>query len=278
MLFLFFGISAISIWFSAKSAAQETARIPAANFRVGERLTYNFSFEKFKDVAYAELFVASRGKLEGRNAVELYSKFKTVNILSAAFYLIDETRTTFVSSENGLPLYSRRISNAGVLPQEETKSHLITPAANYDLLSMIYQARNAGGIGNFQFEENGRIYNANFTAIGNERVKTDAGEFETAISTLQSDFLTENGIREFRINFSVDEHKIPVLLRVKTAKGEFRGTLSSIQTIDETPDATPATIQTPTVIATPKPIATPTPYIENQPLSSELPFALGETL
>lgn len=278
VLFSFFGISFLSFWIGEKSAAQESARTPATNFRVGERLTYNFSFERFKDVAYAELFVASRGKLEGRDAVELQSKFKTVNLLSAAFYLIDETRTTFVSTESGLPLYSRKVSNAGVLPQEEIKNYLITPATNFDLLTMLYQTRNTGGIGNFQFQENGRVYNINFTPTGNERVKTDAGDFETVITTVQSDFLTENEIKELRINFSVDEQRIPVLLRFKTAKGEFRGSLSSIQVIDETPDATPTAVQTPVVVSTPKPVATPTPYIENQPLLPELPFVLGETL
>ena len=279
-LFLFLGISAFSFFYGEKSAAQEPARTAAlaANLRVGERLTYNFSFEKFKDVAYGEFFVASRGKLEGRDVVELHSKFKTVNLLSAAFYLIDETRTTFVSTESGLPLYSRKVSNAGVLPQEDVKNYLVTPAVNFDLLTMIYQARNEGGTGNFQFQENGRIYNANFTPTGTERVKTDAGDFETTVSTVQSDFLIENGIKELRINFSADEQHIPVLLRIKTAKGEFRGALSSIQNTSETPEATPVSIQTPVAIITPKPILTPTPYIENQALVPELPFVLGETL
>ncbi len=96
VLFLFFGISSLSFWFGEKSAAQVTAaRTPATNFRVGERLTYSFSFERFNDVAFAELFVVSRGKLEGKDAVELHSKFTTVNFLSAAFYLIDETRNDF---------------------------------------------------------------------------------------------------------------------------------------------------------------------------------------
>ena len=76
VLFLFLGISAVSFWFGEKSAAQEAVRMPAGNYRVGEKLTYNFSFENFKDVAYAELFVASRGKLEGRNAVELRENLK----------------------------------------------------------------------------------------------------------------------------------------------------------------------------------------------------------
>lgn len=278
VLFLLLGISSLSFWFGEKSAAQEAARTLPTDYRVGERLTYSFSFEKFNDVAFAEISVVSRGKLEGKDAVELHSKFKTVNLLSAAFYLIDETRTTFVSTETNLPLYTKRVSNAGVTPLEEVKNYLNTPATNFDLLTMIYQARYAGGIGSFQFQENGRIYNANFTPMGNERVKTDAGDFETTVSTVQSDFLTENGIKELKINFSVDEQRIPAVIRFRTDKGEFRGSLSSLQVIDETPDATPTPIQTPVVIATPKPIVTPTPYVDNQPLLPELPFVLGETL
>jgi hypothetical protein len=279
-LFLFLAAGFLSFGTGGEISAQEAVRTTTAgNFRVGERLTYNFSFEKFYDVAYAELYVVSRGRLDGRDAVEIQSKFRTVNILSAAFYMVDESRTTFASPENGLPLYTRKVSNAGVLPQEDVKNYLNAPAANFDLLTMLYQARTAGGIGNFQFQENGRVYNANFTTTGSERVKTDAGEFETIISTVQSDFLVENGIREMRINFSTDEHKVPVLLRFKTDKGEFRGALSSLQIISETPEATPLPLQTPVAVAaTPKPVVTPTPYLENQPLLPELPFVLGETL
>lgn len=274
-LFLFLAFSAGTFFFGEKSSAQTAT----GNFRVGERLTYNFSFENLKDVAFAELHVASRGKLENKDAVELHSKFKTVNLLSAVFYLIDETRTTFASVENGLPLFTRRVSNVGVSPLEETKNFLVTPAANLDLLAMLYQARHAGGVGNFQFQENGRIYNANFTATGNEKVKTDAGDFDTSISLVQSDFLIENGIKELRINFSADEQKIPVLIRAKTSKGEFRGSLSSQQNTAETPEVIPTPSQTTIVtIPTPKPVVTPTPYIENQTLAPELPFVLGETM
>lgn len=275
-LFLFIAVSACTLfWFGEKSSAQTAA----GNFRIGERLTYNFSFEKFKDVAYAEIYVVSRGRLEGKDAVELSAKFKTVNFLSAAFYMIDENRTTFASVENGLPLFTKKVSNAGVSPIEEDKNYLVTPATNYDLLTMIYQARNANGVGSFQFQENGKIYNANFTTTGNEKVTTDAGEFDTAISLVQSDFLTENGIKDLRINFSSDEKRIPVLMRIKTAKGEFRGSLSSVQNISETPENSPTPSQTPiAVVPTPRPIVTPTPYINNQPLLPELPFDLGETL
>ena len=256
-LFLLLGISLLSFQFAETGRAQITVRTPAEGFRTGERLTYNFSFERFKNVAFAEIYVVSRGKLEGRDAFELRSKLKTLDLFSAAFYLIDESRTTFASAENGLPLYIRKVSNTSGLPQEDVKNFLIAPAVNHDLLTLIYQARQTGGIGNFQFQENGRIYNAGFTPMGNERVKTDAGEFETVISAVQSEFLTENGIRDLRINFSVDAARIPVQIRFRTDKGEFRGALASLQIIDESPEPTvgfptpaPRTSITPTPIPT----------------------------
>ena len=274
-----FFVFAMSLW--ERVSAQNTVKAQtASNFRIGERLTYNFSFEKFDNVAYAEIYAVSQGKLGERNAVELRSKFKTVDLLSAAFYLLDETRTTFASSENGLPLYIRNTTNASVMPKETINNYLVSPTTNYDWLTLIYQARNAGGIGSFQLSENERLYNVNFTPMGNEPVKTDAGEFETSVSNVQSLFLTEKGITNFRINFSVDEARLPVLIRFKTAKGEFRGEIASIQVIETQTDTapTPTPVATPRPTATPKPISTPAPFVENQPLLPELPFVLGETL
>lgn len=274
-----FFVCGVAVW--EKVSAQGAVKAQTlSNFRIGERLTYNFSFEKFDNVAYAETYVVSQGKLGEKNAVELRSKFKTVDLLSAAFYLIDETRTTFASAENGLPLYVRNTTNASVLPKETINNYLVAPTTNYDWLTLIYQVRNSGGIGSFQLSENDKIYNVNFTPTGNERVKTDAGEFETAVSGVQSNFFNERGITNFRINFSVDEARLPVLIRFKTAKGEFRGEIASIQVIDNQtePVVTPTATPTPRPTATPKPVATPPPYLENQPLLPELPFVLGESL
>jgi hypothetical protein len=64
---------------------------------IGERLTYTISFDKFDNVAYAEIFTASRGKLAGRDAIEIRSKLKTYDFLGAAFYPINEVRKTFAS-------------------------------------------------------------------------------------------------------------------------------------------------------------------------------------
>jgi hypothetical protein len=264
---------------------QDAQKNPASPYRVGERLSYNLSLGKFTDAGYAEIYVVSRGKLSGKDAVELQAKFKTANLVSA-FYLVDETRLTYASTETNLPLYSKTVSNEGVLPREAAKNFLINPAVYPDLLTAIYHARSLNGNGNITFQENERTFGVTLqSAAAAERVKTDAGEFETTVSTLQSLYFDELGWTNVRINFSNDETRLPVLVRFKTQKGEFRAALASIQLIlpesqvEPTPVLTPVTaVPTPQPVQTPRPQPTPTPYVENQPLPEDLPFRLGETL
>ena len=279
LLFVFLAFNAFFLFQNSSSAQVQT--LPPTSFKIGERLTYNISFEKFKNSAYAELYTVSRGKLGEKDAVELRSKIKTNELVSAAFYLLDEKRTTFAAAETGLPLYVRKVSNAGVLPEETINNYLIEPTLGYDLLTLIYQIRKVGGIGTFSLVEDGKTYNVSLQTAVSERVETDAGGFETSVSTVTSDYLTEKGIQNLRVNFSVDEQRIPVLIRLKTAKGTFRAELASIQIIEpetETGVPTPTPNASPTPIRTPTPVPTPAPYIENQPLSADLPFKLGETL
>lgn len=261
--------------------AQESAKVSSpSGFQIGEKLTYNVSFNGYDNVAFAEIYVASRGKFGGKDAVELRSRLKTLDLVSAAFYPVDESRTTFVSVETGLPLYARREANMGILPKETSYNFLDSPAIGYDLLALIYKFRNSGGSGAFTLLENGNNYEVALKASGNEKVKTDAGEFDTVIFGSQSSFFTENGIENLRVNISLDDKKVPVMIRFRTSKGEFRATLSGIQVTEPEPDVqpTPIPLATPKPTSTPKPVATPTPYIENQPLLPELGFEVGETL
>ena len=262
------------------SAQMETVRnaTPISNFQVGERLTYSISFGQFANAGFAEIYVVSRGKLADKDAVELRSKIKTNDLVSAAFYMIDESRTTFASNETGLPMYVKKTKNSGILPEETVTNYLNMPTLSYDFLTMIYQARNTGGIGSFPFSEDEKSYTMTFQTAGAEKIKTDAGDFETSISLVQSEYLTEKGLKDFKINFNNSGQKVPVQVRFKTTKGEFKAVLTSIQTIVEETETTPTPIPIQTPRTAPTPIATPTPYLENQPLLSELPFELGEML
>lgn len=265
---------------AAAQNAVRTSTLPPTPFRINERITYNVSFGRAKNGAYAEIYVASRGKIGERDAVELRSKIKTLDLTSAAFYLFDESRTTFVAADTGLPLYVVKRSEESGMPKETVDNYLVTPTANYDLLSMMYQARFNGGAGTFNMQEGDKIYSVAFQPGAGEHIKTDAGEFDTTVSTVQSDFFTQHNILEVKVNFSTDEQRIPVLIKLKTEKGEFRASVASIQMIEpeKEPETDPTPAATPATIPTPKPVPTPTPHIDNQPLLPELSFALGETL
>jgi hypothetical protein len=250
-------------------------------FRVGEKLTYNVSFNKYDNAAYAEIYSVSRGRLGEKDAVELRLKIKTLDLLSSAFYAVDQGGTTFASAETGLPLYVRKTSNTDVLQKNTVYNYLVNPASANDFLTLLYQIRNAGGVGAFAFQEDDKNYSIVLQNTIGERVKSGAGEFDTNVSTVESQYFTERGITNLRVNFSVDERRVPILIRFKTAKGDFRAELASLQTIEpETaPEATPKSIAAlPPPQKTPTPAPTLTPYIDNQPLSADLPFALGETL
>lgn len=244
-------------------------------------MTYNISFNKFDNAAYAEIYSVSRGRLGERDAVELRAKIKTIDLVSSVFYALDESRTTFASPETNLPLYIRKRAGSGVFSKELVYNYLVNPTAANDLLTLIYQIRNANGAGNFTFQEDEKAYSITLLNTGVERVRTDAGEFETNISAVQSQYFSDKGITNFRVNFSTDAARIPVQIRFKTAKGDFRAALASRSIIE--PETPVETTPTPVAVApapqkTPKPVATATPYVENQPLLADLPFDLGETL
>jgi hypothetical protein len=268
---------------AAALAAQDAPRpvITSSGIRIGERLTYNVSFQNYDNLGFAELFAVSRGKLGDADALELRMKLKTTGLLSAAFFQIDESRTTFANPDSGMPLLVKRQDNSGIVRKEVVSNYMASPAAGLDLITLIYKARQAAGAGSFVLIENDKTYSITFQpqpAV--EHLRTDAGEFDTSVSIVQSEYLTEHGIQSLKINLSNDDAHVPVSARLKTAKGEVKMLLSGLQFILPETDAESVPAQViipiPRPIATPKP--TPTPYIDNQPLSDELGFALGETL
>jgi Protein of unknown function (DUF3108) len=249
---------------------------------IGERLTYSVSYEGFDNVGYLQLYTVSRGKLSGKDAVEYRARAKTYNMLGAAFLTVDESRQTFASTETGYPLYSLRTQNTSLEPRETTSNYTAAPATSYDLLTLLSKAREAGGSGSFEFTENEKSYTAVFTPGENQRIKTPAGEFDTTYVNVESSFLADNNITELGINFSTDDHRIPVLIRFKVRKGVFKVTLSGRDIVEVPVDVTPTpattVTATPFAVRTPRPQPTATPYFDNQPLSPDLPFSLGESL
>jgi hypothetical protein len=270
----------VAIAASGVSSQQSEAPLAPTQFKVGERLTYAVSFGIYQTAAYAETYVVSRGNLSGNDAVEIQGRMKTLSVLSAAKYMLDEERTTYVSAASGMPLFIRRSDLTFGLPREKTFDHLTVPSVGHDLLSLIFRIRQLGGNGSATLVEDGRDYNVNFSVSGTENVSLSSGDFSSSIVAVQSEYLTQRGITDLRINLSSDGDRVPVLIRFRIDRNEFRATLSSIQMIDPTPrvDGTPTPEPIVRPSPTPRPVPTPTPYIDDQALSTGLAFQLGETL
>lgn len=252
----------------------------------GEKLTYHISFNNLENAGFAELQVASVGKLDGRDVVEIRSKFKTADLVSAAFFLIDQNRTTFVAPDTGLPVYMTKVYTSGPLPKETTFNFLRSPTFGYDFGSLIYRARMNGGVGTYPLYEEGKLYNVTFTRVGREHLRVDAGEFDTEAVEVRSDFLTAHDLKDAVINFTADQAHVPVRMTFRLRKGTFRITLASIDRPETVPvfvqlpnaSPTPTPVPAATPLPTPRPAPTATPYVDDRPLPIELNFSLGESL
>jgi hypothetical protein len=242
-------------------------------YKIGEKITYNVSFGSIKEAGYAEIFVVSSGKLKGEDAIELQAKFKTINLLSA-IYPINQTRICYISTKTGLPLYNRIIFQEEMIPREKIENFLENPTKYHNLITALYQIRS--GANNINFQEDGKIYTLSWQIKAKKKVKTDIGEFDSLILNVQSNLFDEWGIKDFQLGLTDDSQKIPISMSFKNEKGLLAANIASFQIVEQEPKEIPKTEPTPTPTPTPRP--TPTPYIENQPLSKDLPFVLGEAL
>lgn len=279
---VFARLSIVILLLGANLYGQDSAVAPQpSRFRVGEKLSYNISFGKFSNAGYAETHVVSRGKLTGKDAVEIRAKVKTYEMVSAAFFQLDESRTVFAAPDTGLPLHVTTSSNDSAIPKENNINYLAQPTQNFDLLTLIFKARESNGIGTFPLYENDQLYTATFSPSGSSTVRTDAGTFYTTVSRVQSDYFAAIGINDLYIHFQIDESRVPVVIRFTTAKGEFKAVLASIALPEveaPAPTVSPSPTPTPKPPVTPRPTPTPDAYVENRPLNTELGFALGELL
>jgi len=225
--------------------------------------------------------------LAGVDVVELHSRARTVDLVAAAFLAVDETRTVYADPETGLPVYTVKSSNVG-MPRDTVANYLRDGSTNYDLLTLIYRAREAAGSGTFNFIDREQVHTATFVPTGNTVIKTEAGTYETIISNVQSSFLTPYGISNLQIFFSNDSAHLPVEFRFRTVQGAFKATLTAVTQAEQSvtpltavPNGSPTPVPTPSPTRparpTPTPVAT-AKYVDNQPLSPELGFQIGENL
>jgi len=283
-----FRISLAKLWilvFVVASFAQVTAEGTSDGsgpyFRVGERATYSISFGRYEDAGLAEFSVVSKGVIEGHDAFEIRSRVKTYDLVSAAFFFVDETRVDFVSAANHTPLYSVRKVFEGLAPAETKKNFLPDQSAQFDLLTLLFAIRNSRQGGQFSFIESEKNYRLSFDVGPKVRIQTDAGNFETNELRIESSFFGERSWTDVKLSVTADEKSLPVLFSANTPRGEIRIKLASYKLVAPPQPAIqlpPSNVPKAIPVPVPRPTRTPVPYADNEPLSNDLPFALGESL
>ncbi len=277
-----FGVFAAIFSLNAAIFSQTPPVVQAPTlFKIGERISYEMRFEKFKNVAYAETEVVSRGVFAGRDTVELRGKFKTQTYIGEKFTYVDEERSTFVAAESGIPIYSTITKNNTGLPHVTNVDNRTSGSTALDLLSMIYRIRQSAGTGSFSMVEDGKTYSVSFQTLGTENVSTILGDLDTSVVAITSNYFTERGFSAVKLNLTMDRDRVPVAFSAKVGKkGEFRGSIASLSNIEpETePVVVPTPMPTPIAVATPRPTPTPEIYQNDMPLSPDLAFKLGERL
>ena len=119
----------------------------AGSFRIGEHISYNVSLDKFKNVAFVETNVASRGKIAGQDVVEIVGRIKTEGFVSAAIVLMDETRTVYAAIDDGRPLLIKRVLDGGGSAHQIDIDNTKASTAPFDLFAALFKAREANGSG-----------------------------------------------------------------------------------------------------------------------------------
>lgn len=255
-------------------------------YRVGEKLTYNVSFSNFPSAAHVEVEVVSRGVHFGREAVQLRAHVETNGVVNVALFAINNDYTTYVDPATGLPFRSEETARDAIKSADSVQD-FNQPAGNeaippkqkgfpgtYDFVSAFYRARalplNDGAIYNLSVRGEAAEYQAELKVIGRDVIRTNVGSFPTIVTQIK---VNNSPLRNLKIYFSDDERHVPVLMTARVRSGQLTAELAGSELIKppaETPLPTP-----PPIIAAPKP--TPTPATP-PPLSSNLPFTLGEEL
>lgn len=278
-LFLLLSILLFCFVSFAQMPPTKPAERPALPYKLGERLTYSVSFANFNEAAFAETHVLSSGKFKDKDAIQIRAKVKTTDFVGAAFFALEETRTIFVAPDTGLPLNLQKTFSENGKQLTKTQDFSENSGIS-DLLSMLFQLRTKtltqGSTETFQIQEGEQNFTAQFQIVGKDKIKTSAGEFETLLGNVV-------GLPQFpnlQINFTDDERHLPVLFRFVLPKGKVRAELAGIQSLIPVVKI-PIQLKPLTGrLSGPLPNSgtPPVVYKDNENLSGDLPFALGEKL
>jgi len=264
----------------------------APSYRVGERLTYNISFSNFPTAAHAELQVVNRGNFYGRDGIELRAHVKTIGVVSAALYSIDDDFVSYVDPATGLPFRSQQLKRDDAPPSDgpspDSSELAQTPrevSGASDLLSALYRARalplSPGVVHPFVVQYDAIEYRAELKVAGRQLLRTNIGSFNTLVAHVRVPGNKEINAYRLQLHFTDDELHIPVLMTAQLAAGEIRAEIASADVVSTTPTS-PLAATTPGANSTTNPPVQPIdPRAVRNPAGAALPglpFTTGEEL
>ena len=227
--------------------------------------------------------MVSRGIHFGREAIQLRAHVETTGLINVALFAINHDYTTYIDPQTGLPFRSEETARDAISSNDSFHdfnqpggNEAIPPKqksfpGTFDFLSVFYRARALpladGAVYNFAVRGEPTEYLAELKVTGRDVIRTNVGSFSTIVTQIK---VANTPIRNFKIYFSDDERRVPVLITARLNSGELTAELAGSELIKppvETP--TPA----PPVVAAPL----PAPTVPNA-LAETLPFKVGEQL
>jgi Protein of unknown function (DUF3108) len=231
--------------FDRPAAATASLKPP---FLVGERLTYEVSWQDFLVAGELVIETKDRRSFEGVDGYHVSAQAQSVGLVSAIGKKIDDAYESFIDASTLQPFRAEKRMHHGkkrqqssvTIDQEHHTARLADgrslrlPAETYDLASLLFAIRGMdltpGKSRTFNLLEDDRLYAIKVDPEGKEKITTQAGSFDTIkIATRMADRANDK-LYNLRIYVTNDQRRIPVLITAEPTWGSVR-----VQLISATP-------------------------------------------
>ena len=214
-------------------------------FVVGERLTYEVSWQDFLVAGEMVIETKSRKSYEGTDGYHVSAQAQSVGLVSMIGKKIDDAYESFIDAGTLLPFRAEKRLRHGNKRQQssvtidqdartarmEDGRSLRVPAETYDLASLLFAIRGMdltpGKSRTFNLLEDGKVHAIRIEPETKEKVTTQAGSFDTIkIATRMADRANDK-LYNLRIYLTNDQRRIPVLITAEPSWGSVRVKLMS---------------------------------------------------
>lgn len=222
-----------------------TVSTPRRAFVVGERLTYEVSWQDFLVAGELVIETKERRSYEGIDGYHVSAQAQSVGLVSMIGKKIDDGYESYIDSTTLLPFKAekrvrhgnKRQQSSVTIDQEERTARMADgrsvklPAETYDLASLLFAIRNMdlapGKSRTFNLLEDGKLYAIRIEPETKERITTQAGSFDTIkIATRMADRANDK-LYNLRVYVTNDQRRIPVLITAEPSWGSVRVKLLS---------------------------------------------------